>query len=222
MTPQQEQNFSRREIKSRDSTWAKKLATFLTRLKVSPNLISIASALFALLAGALILSSARFDTEIKGWIFLLSMGLIQLRLICNLLDGMVAVEGGLKTKTGDVFNDLPDRYADVFIIIPLGYIVTNYAIAVELAWLAGLAAVFTAYIRVLGGACGLKQAYLGPMAKQHRMAVISASLLIASFVKNESLRQNIFLGALLIIILGCVVTIFRRTKGILRALNNAH
>jgi phosphatidylglycerophosphate synthase len=31
------------------------------------------------------------------------------RLLCNLLDGMVAVAGGLGSPSGQVWNDLPDR-----------------------------------------------------------------------------------------------------------------
>jgi phosphatidylglycerophosphate synthase len=31
------------------------------------------------------------------------------------VDGMVAVEGGFRTKSGEIFNELPDRFADVFV-----------------------------------------------------------------------------------------------------------
>ena len=42
-------------------------------------------------------------------LLLLAAAGIQLRLLCNLLDGMLAVEEGFKSKTGDIYNDLPDR-----------------------------------------------------------------------------------------------------------------
>ena len=29
------------------------------------------------------------------------------RLLCNLLDGMVAVEGGKRSKSGELYNDVP-------------------------------------------------------------------------------------------------------------------
>ena len=47
--------------------------------------------------------------------------LIQFRLLCNLFDGMVAVEGGLGTPSGILFNDFPDRIADPLILICAGY-----------------------------------------------------------------------------------------------------
>ena len=62
--------------------------------------------------------------------------MIQLRLVCNLIDGMVAVEGGLGTKTGDVFNDLPDRLADVLLLAGAGYAAREVPHAIELGWLA--------------------------------------------------------------------------------------
>jgi phosphatidylglycerophosphate synthase len=99
---------------------------------------------------------------------------VQLRLLCNLLDGMVAVEGGRKSKVGALYNEVPDRIADSLFIVSLGY-----AIAVPwLGWFGALAAAVTAYIRVLGGTFDLAQDFRGPMAKQHRMAVLTLGCLL--------------------------------------------
>ena len=99
---------------------------------------------------------------------------MQLRLLCNLLDGMVAIEGGRKSKVGVLYNEVPDRVADSLFLVALGY-----AIGIAwLGWLAALAAAVTAYIRVLGGTFGLAQDFRGPLAKQHRMAVMTAGCLL--------------------------------------------
>lgn len=45
---------------------------------------------------------------------------MQSRLLCNLFDGMVAIEGGKKSANGDLYNDMPDRFADALFIIPVG------------------------------------------------------------------------------------------------------
>ena len=42
---------------------------------------------------------------------------MQLRLLCNMMDGLVAVEGGLKSKAGDLFNEAPDRIEDVILLV---------------------------------------------------------------------------------------------------------
>lgn len=65
------------------------------------------------------------------------------RLLCNLFDGMVAIEGGKRSENGDLFNDIPDRFSDVLLLVPAGYIAGGWGI--ELAWLAAILAIMTAY-----------------------------------------------------------------------------
>ena len=61
---------------------------------------------------------------------------------------MVAIEGGKKSANGDLYNDMPDRFADALFIIPVGYVAGGFGI--ELGWLAALLAVMTAYFRWIG------------------------------------------------------------------------
>jgi phosphatidylglycerophosphate synthase len=68
-------------------------------------------------------------------LLLLAAAGVQFRLLCNLLDGMVAVEVGRKTKGGEVFNELPDRASDVVLLVCAGY---ASAAAVGPAWAAAL------------------------------------------------------------------------------------
>ncbi|ECF0472671.1 CDP-alcohol phosphatidyltransferase family protein, partial [Salmonella enterica subsp. enterica] len=143
---------------------------------------------------------------------------IQGRLICNLLDGMVAVEGGLKSPAGAVYNELPDRIADTLIIIGVGYgLSITFPIAITLGWVAAFFAVMTAYIRVLGGSCGLEQRFTGPMAKQHRMALLTGIAIISAFIPAEW-GAWLCLVSLWIIIFGSVLTTILRTRQILRDL----
>jgi hypothetical protein len=46
---------------------------------------------------------------------------VQARLVCNLLDGMVAIEGGKKSAVGSLYSEFPDRIADSLLIVALGY-----------------------------------------------------------------------------------------------------
>ena len=41
-------------------------------------------------------------------------------------------------------------------------------------------AVFTAYVRLLGGSLGMTQHFIGPMAKQHRMFTLTLVTLLAA------------------------------------------
>jgi phosphatidylglycerophosphate synthase len=147
---------------------------------------------------------------------------IQLRLLCNMLDGMVAVEGGMQTKSGEIFNDLPDRISDALILVPAGYAVPDLPHGPLLGWCAALLAIFTAYVRLLGGTAGLAQSFIGPMAKPHRMAVLTAACLLSVIELKLLLlpRGTLLWIALVLINVGCVVTIWRRTTRILRGLES--
>jgi len=194
----------RRPLQSRDARWAKATASFLAARRVPPNAISIGSVLFAAIAGAALFLAKDFVLLVVAAIA------IQLRLICNLLDGMVAVEGKLGSKSGEIYNDLPDRIADPLILVAAGY-ATPYPF---LGWCAGLLAVFTAYTRLLGAATGAGQDFRGPMAKPQRMAVMTIAALAQIFTPYA------LTAALALIILGCVVTIARRTANIKRILES--
>ena len=93
---------------------------------------------------------------------------------------MLAVEEGLKTRNGEIFNDLPDRIEDILILVGAGYAAPGVSHAETLGWAAAVAAVLTAYVRVLGGSLGLTQHFAGPMAKQHRMFVLTLATLLAA------------------------------------------
>ncbi len=151
---------------------------------------------------------------LRGW-YLIAAVFIQLRLLCNLLDGMVAIEGGLRSASGDIYNDLPDRVSDALILIAGGYAVAWPAWAHELGWIAALLAVLTAYCRVLGGACGLPQDFGGPMAKPHRMAVMSVACLFA-LIDSRALAVG-----LMIVAGGSLATAALRVRRIVQRLEAA-
>ena len=106
---------NRRPIKARSAAWAQGIAQWLARNDISPNQISVASVFFAAV-GAMALI---WLTNALGLIVCAIA--IQARLICNLLDGMVAIEGGKKSSVGQLYNEFPDRIADSVLIVALGY-----------------------------------------------------------------------------------------------------
>ena len=216
-----EQEIIRRPIKTRNAGWAKKIAVFLKEIGLTPNVISIMSVVFALLAGAAFFSIQFLDaTYLKSLSFVLAAVLIQLRLLCNLFDGMVAVEGNLKSNSGEIYNDFPDRLSDMFIIVGVGYSITYYPWGYLLGWVAGYLAILTAYTRVLGHSSGAKQYFLGPMAKPHRMALITAAALIASVELFFTEKNLSILIALMLLILGGIITVIRRLRSIVGELEN--
>jgi len=138
----------------------------------------------------------------------------QLRLLCNLLDGMVAIEGRRQSPTGALYNEIPDRIADSLLIVALGYAIHSPAIG----WLGALAAAVTAYIRALGGALRLPQDFRGPMAKPHRMAVLTAGCALGALEMWLMGSQWALVAAAWLIALGSIVTCATRTLAIARQL----
>jgi len=201
----------RRPLKSRDRGWAKGLASLLVRLRVRPNAISMMSVVFAAAAGAaFLLSRNAAGWHRVAWLVAAAAG-IQLRLVANLLDGMVAVEGKMGSKNGEIFNDFPDRVADPLIIVPAGYAIVACPYGAMLGWLAGLLAVMTAYVRLLGGSMKLAQDFRGPMAKQHRMATLTVAAIADGVAGLFGHRDWLLAAALALIIIGTIVTMARRT-----------
>jgi phosphatidylglycerophosphate synthase len=209
--------FSRRPIAARDTKWAARTAAWLARVGVTPNAISNAGIVFSAAAGAALLATRRTPPIVDTQLFLVAILGIQLRLLCNLFDGMVAVEGGKKSKSGEVFNDVPDRIADPILLVCAGY-AAGGASGAAVGWMAALLAVMTAYIRVLGRSLGTPIYFIGPMAKQHRMATLTVACVIASVTTFWSWERRILLIALSIICLGCIVTVARRTGKIIHDL----
>lgn len=210
----------RRPIATRDKAWAKNSARWLKQRGVTPNQISFASMVFALLAGAALLFAFACSSPWgRAAVLLLAVLMIQGRLLCNLLDGMVAVEGGMAGPAGPVWNELPDRISDSLILLGAGYGLTLLPYGATLGWCAALLALMTAYLRLLGGVCGLEQQFLGPMAKQHRMALLCGGALLAMALPAERGQQLLWL-CLMAINVGTALTCWRRGKRILQQLNS--
>jgi len=199
---------NRRPLKSRSSGWARALSAALARTAITPNQISVASVVFAAAGAWALLASG------APWALLICAACIQLRLVCNLIDGMVAVEGGKSSAVGGLYNEIPDRAADSVLIVAAGYA----AGVAWLGWCGALFAVGTAYIRALGGALGLPQDFRGPMAKQHRMALLTIGCLLGASLAHWWPPQYALRAALWVIAAGALITCVTRTRALARAL----
>jgi len=169
---------------------------------------------FAAVAGGAFYVAPDMSRGVRLAALLLAAAAIQLRLLCNMLDGMLAVEEGFKTSTGDIYNDLPDRVADVLILVGAGYSIRQLTGGVTLGWAAAVAAVFTAYVRLLGGSLGVTQHFIGPMAKQHRMFVLTMAAILAAVETLTSRTARAIPAALAVILAGSMLTAMRRVHRI--------
>jgi phosphatidylglycerophosphate synthase len=208
------QDSDRRPLASRDTGWARGIARRLSASGVTPNQISMASMAMAAVAGAAFWLAGSAVSGPRAALLLAAALFCQLRLLCNLFDGMVAIEGGKQEADGPFWNEFPDRVADILILAGVGYGISVPA----LGWAAAAFAVLTAYTRELGRNCGLPADFSGPMAKQHRMATITAAALLSLLEPLWRGQGEVLVIALWLIAVGAAVTAFRRAANIVRAL----
>jgi phosphatidylglycerophosphate synthase len=206
-------NSTRREVSSRQFGFFHQLASRLVKWGLTPNQVSVSSAAFALVGGICFSAAAVSAPLLRTILLIAAILCIQLRLICNLIDGLMAVECGLKTASGEIFNDLPDRISDVAFILGAGVFAQSVApCLLDVAWLAALFAVLTAYIRVLGAAMTGQHDFSGPMAKQHRMFLLTLGALGGLIELLWQLPAYTMSVALFMIGFGSLLTCVRRVR----------
>src|SRR6266513_2438955 len=209
----------RRPIATRNRKWAQAATVWLASRNVSPNAISIAGMCACIVAGIALDLTSVADYRI---LWLIAACGAQLRLTANMLDGMVALASGRASKTGELYNEVPDRISDAAVFIGAGF---AWGGNVTLGYIATILAIFTAYVRAAGKIAGAPNEFCGPMAKQHRMLVITLIALYAAvtprswqIITLNNSQIGVMTLALIVIVLGCVITVVRRVARIAHAL----
>ncbi len=207
----------RRPLASRDVDLARRLAALLIVRNVPANAVSLSSICFAAVA-ALCLVETSAATIVNARILFGLAGLfVQLRLLANLLDGMVAVGSGRASPLGELYNEVPDRVADMLILVAAGFAGGGTP---ALGYSAALVAILTAYLRAFGNAAGVRGLFDGPMAKPQRMATITGACVYAACAPNgwpgglTSAGPGAVRFALGLIVAGGILTSMRRLRRI--------
>jgi phosphatidylglycerophosphate synthase len=135
---------------------------------------------------------------------------------------MVALASGRASKTGELYNEVPDRISDAAVFIGAGF---AWGGNVTLGYIATILAIFTAYVRAAGKIAGAPNEFCGPMAKQHRMLVVTLICVYAAvtprswqIITSNDSRIGLMTMGLVVIVVGCVITVIRRVGRIAHAL----
>lgn len=207
----------RRPIKSRDTALARRFTTWLVARRVSPDAISLVGMVAGIAAGAALAATTNWPAG-ERWLWAAAAVAVQLRLLCNLFDGMVAIESGRVSPVGELYNDLPDRVSDTAVLVGFGC-------AAGCPWLgftAALLAMLTAYVRTLGKALGTGSDFGGPMAKPQRMFVVTVVALYLALAPAawRPVVEGYGLPAMAlgVIAVGAAWTVGRRLRNVARQL----
>jgi len=211
----------RRPIRLREHPAINFAADLLIVRGVTPNAISLASIVFSALSAAAIAAAMMAPAAWAAPLLLSAILGIALRGCCNVLDGLVAIEGGRATPAGPLFNEIPDRISDTLVLVAMGVagggaipVFGGVAFGAALGLLAALLAMGTAYVRLLGGALIGTQSFAGPMAKQQRMLVAAAACAAAALLAHFGLLPHVMLSAISLVIAGSAWTLASRTRAI--------
>src|SRR5213080_4842761 len=209
----------RRPIATRNRKWAQAATAWLASRNVSPNAISIAGMCACIVGGIAVALTSISDYRILWLVAALGA---QLRLTANMLDGMVALGSRRASKVGELYNEIPDRVSDAAVFIGAGF---AWGGNVTLGYIATILAIFTAYVRAAGKIAGSPNEFCGPMAKQHRMLVVTLICVYAAITPRfwqmiafGDLRIGLMTLGLAVIVVGCVITVIRRVARITHAL----
>lgn len=200
------------------------LAAWLRARGATPNGLSLFAVGLSALAGTAFFFALRDPPHYGAALLLFAALCLGGRIACNRLDGVLARRGGMVGKAGEVYSDAPDRLADALVFLGAGYGLTPWLPwARDLGWAVSLLAVGTAYVRVLGLACGLREHGEGPMPRRTRMIAMAVAALLAA--AGLALDQTaavawLMLAALAVVALGAALTIALRLRAIVRELES--
>lgn len=207
----------RRPLASRQTSWAARITRWLAGTRITPNQISVAGMVAAACAGAAFWGAGSASGWGRAVLLVVAAGCCQLRLLCNLFDGMVAVEAGRGAPDGGFWNEFPDRVSDLLILLGVGWGLA----APALGWAAVSMAFLTAYTRELGVNCRQPADFCGPMAKQHRMALITGAAVLSLLEPLWAGQGGLLRAALWVVALGAGLTALRRAVRLVRRLRAA-
>lgn len=214
----------RRPIAARRWPPAIRAARWLAARGISPNAVSIAGLVVGIAAGVALWLTSVTDGAALRAAWLVAAIAVPLRLLANMLDGMVALEQKRASRVGELYNEVPDRFSDAAALIGLGYAAGGDP---TLGFLGACGALLVAYIRTMGAAAGAGHEFCGPMAKPQRMLVVTIIALYGSIAPAAwqpdvgEAGWGLAAWGLVLIIAGCLWTVGRRLRRMARTLREA-
>lgn len=109
-----------------------------------------------------------------------------IRMALNAIDGMLAKEHNMKTKTGAMLNELIDVISDTILYLPFAFLINPIIVVLFV-----VISIFTEFIGVSAQAVYDDRRYDGPMGKSDRAFVIGLISLLFAFDMNLTILNII-------------------------------
>ena len=170
----------------------------------TPNQVTWAALILSIVTGALVAW-----TQGATWTLLLIPFVMFIRMALNAIDGILAKEHDMMSDEGAMLNELGDVVSDAALYLPLAFIAGISPVLVVLFVVVGL---FTEVAGILGTVIGKTRRYDGPMGKSDRAFVVGLIALLMGLGLEAGWWSDGLL--LLSIILGMWTVINRAKKGL--------
>ena len=154
------------DLKPRFQNLLRPIATWLARIGVTANQVTLAAGILSVVVGGLLCLPNRGATlflALPVWLFV--------RMALNAIDGMLAREFNQKSRLGGYLNELCDIVSDAALLLPFAFVAPFTAGTV---FLVIFLAVLSEYAGVMGPLVGASRRYDGPLGKSDRALVIGA------------------------------------------------
>ena len=181
------------------------LLQLLYGLGVTPNFLTVFTILFSFFIGYLLF----LGIENKIYFLFVSLGLL-LRMMLNALDGMMASTYNLKSKEGEILNEIGDVLSDIAIYFPFIYF---SSVSIELVIIFISLSVVNEFCGLLSKSISGVRRYDGPMGKSDRAFFVGIICIVLFFTNTILVYIDyIFLIAIILMIISSYLRLTKSLK----------
>lgn len=181
------------------------LLRLLHNLGISPNFLTVFTILFSFFIGYLLF----LGIDNKIYFLFVSIGLL-FRMMLNALDGMMATTYNLKSKEGEVLNEIGDVLSDIAIYFPFIYF---NSLSIELIIIFISLSVINEFCGLLAKSISGIRRYDGPMGKSDRAFFVGIICIILYFTNAILVYLDyIFFFAIILMIISSFLRLTKSLK----------
>ena len=181
------------------------LLKLLHNFGITPNFLTVFTIVFSFFIGYLLFLG--IDNQI--YFLFVSLGLL-IRMMLNALDGMMATTYNLKSKKGEVLNEIGDVFSDIAIYFPFIYF---KSLSLELIIIFISLSVINEFCGLLAKSISGIRRYDGPMGKSDRAFFVGIICIILYFTNAVLVYLDyIFLFAIILMLISSCLRLTKSLK----------
>ena len=172
---------------------------------ITPNFLTVFTIIFSFFIGYLFF----LGIDNKIYFLFVSLGLL-FRMMLNALDGMLATTYNLKSKEGEILNEIGDVLSDIAIYFPFIYF---NSLSLELIIIFISLSVINEFCGLLAKSISGNRRYDGPMGKSDRAFFVGIICIVLYFTSSILFFLDyIFLFAIILMIISSFLRLTKSLK----------